>query len=127
MAKRVLVVDDDVDFQEAAGMMLKASGYEVAVASSSAEALAVLGSKPVDLILLDVMMESDTAGFHLAYAIRDDQKLKDIPIVMLTSIEKEMGVELDPAKSGDYMPVDAYLRKPLDAKKLKETVARLTS
>jgi len=127
MAKRVLVVDDDMDFQEATGMILKGSGYEVSTAANSAEALDVLNSQPVDLILLDVMMESDTEGFHLAYRIREDEKLKAIPIVMLTCIEEKTGVELDPTKSEDYMPVEAYLRKPLDAKQLKETIAKLTA
>ena len=127
MAKRVLVVDDDMDFQEATGMILAAAGYEVSKAANSAEAMEALTSQQVDLILLDVMIKSDTEGFHLAYKIREDEKLKNIPIVMLTCIEEKTGVALDPAASEDYMPVEAYLRKPLDAKQLKETIAKLTS
>ncbi len=125
MAKRILVVDDDVDFQEAAELILRKEGYQVVKAANGKEALDKLNTEAVDLILLDVMMESDTEGFHLAYKLRQDEKFKNIPIVILTCIEEKTGVDLDPDKSGDFLPIDAYLRKPLDAELLKAKVAEL--
>ena len=125
MAKRILVVDDDVDFREATELILSGAGYDVSQASNSQEAINTLRGEQIDLVLLDVMMESDTEGFHLAYQMREDDELKDVPIVMLTCIEESSGVQLDPEKSQEYLPVEAYLRKPLDADLLKTTIAGL--
>ena len=125
MAKKILVVDDDPDLREATEIILAGAGYEVAQADSAAQARQVLRSEKVDLILLDVMMETDTEGFHLAYEIRKDEKLKDIPIVILTCIEEKTGEMLEPEKSGDFLPVEGFLRKPLDAEALKGKIAEL--
>lgn len=123
--KRILVVDDDPDLREATEIILSSAGYQVSLASSGAEAVQKLTSQKVDLILLDVMMETDTEGFHLAYRIRQDLKLKDVPIIMLTCIEERTGEVLEPDKAGDFLPVQAFLRKPLDADVLKAKVAEL--
>jgi len=125
MAKRILVVDDDPDLREATEIILSGAGYEVSLAASAAEALKQLQAQKIDLILLDVMMETETEGFHLAYQIRQDSRLKDIPIVMLTCIEEKTGEMLEPEKAGDFLPVQAFLRKPLDAAVLKQKVAEL--
>jgi len=125
MAKRILIVDDDVDFQQATELILKSAGYEVCKAFSAAEAMKKLQSERVDLVLLDVMMDSDTEGFHMAYNIRQDKQLKNIPIIILTCIEEMTGVGLDPEASGDFLPVEAYLRKPLDAEELTSKIAEV--
>jgi len=127
MAKKILIVDDDSDIREATEMVLVAAGYDVLHAASRAEAEKVLAeqSDQVGLILLDVMMETETEGFHLAYKLRADERYKPIPIVILTCIEETTGETIQPEQSGDYLPVDAYLRKPLDAEQLKATVAQL--
>ncbi len=125
MPKRVLVVDDDVDVRDTTRMILSAAGYEVLEAASRKEAEQQLASQKVDLIILDVMLETDTEGFHLSYKMRQDPKLKRIPIIMLTCIEEKTGQELTPEESGDFLPVEAFLRKPLDPDELKAQVAML--
>ena len=118
MAKRILVVDDDPDLREATQIILSGAGYEVTLADSAAQARQKLQAEKVDLILLDVMMETETEGFHLAYELRRDPKFKSIPIMMLTCIEEKTGQMLEPEKAGDFLPVEVFLRKPLDAKVL---------
>jgi CheY-like chemotaxis protein len=125
MAKRILIVDDDADFRDATEVILTSAGYDVLHAATGREAEQKLHAEHVDLILLDVMMETDTEGFHLTYRIRQDENLKDIPIVMLTCIEEKTGETLEPEKSGDYLPVEAFLRKPLNAAELKKHIAQL--
>jgi CheY-like chemotaxis protein len=125
MAKKIMVVDDDADLREATEIILTSAGYEVIHASSAAEAQKKLSTVQPDLILLDVMMETDTEGFHLAYKIRENPKLKDVPIIVLTCIEEKTGQVLEPEKAGDFLPVQGFLRKPLDAKVLKEKIAAL--
>ncbi len=124
MSKRILIADDDPDLREAAGIILSSCGYEVLMAGSASQALETLQSEQVDLMILDVMMETHTEGFHLAYRIRQDDKLKKLPIIMLTGIEADMGEMLEPGKSGDYLPVEGYLRKPLDPEEFREKVAQ---
>ncbi|MHC4982969.1 MAG: response regulator [Planctomycetota bacterium] len=125
MAKRILIVDDDADFREATELVLAGAGYEVSEAADAKEAEEKLRSEKIDLILLDIIMDTDTEGFHLAYKLRKDEKLKDIPIVILTCIEEKTGEEIEFSKSGDYLPVDAFLRKPLNADELKAQIAEL--
>ena len=125
MAKRILVVDDDPDLRESTEIILSAAGYQVALASSAAEATKFLQRDSVDLIILDVMMETDTEGFHLAYQIRQDDRLKNVPIIMLTCIEEKTGEVLDPTKAGEYLPVQGFLRKPMEAAALKAKVAEV--
>jgi DNA-binding response OmpR family regulator len=125
MAKKIMVVDDDPDLREATEIVLSGAGYDVSLAASAAEALEMIKTTPVDLFILDVMMETDTEGFHLAYKIRDMDKHKNTPIVMLTCIEERTGQVLDPDKAGDFLPVQGFLRKPMDAKTLKAKVAEL--
>ena len=125
MAKRILVVDDDPDLREATEIILSGAGYEVSLAASAAEAWRKLQAEKVDLFLLDVMMETETEGFHLAYKIRQDKKLKDLPIIVLTCIEEKTGEVLEPEKSEDFLPVQAFLRKPLEPEVLKARIAEL--
>ena len=79
----------------------------------------------MDLVLLDVMMETETEGFHLVYKLREDSRFKNLPIVMLTCIEEKTGEMLDPDKAGDFLPVQAFMRKPLDPQQLKAKLAEL--
>ena len=125
MAKTILVVDDDPDLREAAQIVLNKAGYEVLQAASGKEALDLLKTTRPDLILLDVMMETDTEGFHLAYEIRKDSRFKDVPIVMLTSVEEKTGERIDLEKAGEFLPVQRFLRKPMDVKTLTSTIAQL--
>ena len=125
MAKRILVVDDDPDLREVTDIILGGAGYEVLQAASAAEAMKTLQAEPVDLMLLDIMMETETEGFHLVYKLRQDDRFKDLPIVVLTCIEAKTGQLLEPEKSGDFLPVQAFLRKPLDADVLKAKVAEV--
>lgn len=125
MAKRILIVDDDPDIRDATQIILRGAGYEVDTAGGAAEGMEKLRESGADLILLDVMMETETEGFHMAYTVREDPKLKDIPIIILTCIEEKTGEVLEPDKAGDYLPVQAFLRKPLDAETLKAKVAEV--
>jgi CheY-like chemotaxis protein len=125
MAKRILIVDDDPDLREATEIVLTSAGYAVSTAASAAEGWKALKATKPDLILLDVMMETDTEGFHMAYKLKEDPAFKAIPIIILTCIEAKTGEVLEPEKAGDFLPVEAFMRKPLDAAALKAKVAEL--
>ena len=125
MAKPILIVDDDPDLREATQIILTGAGHKVATAASAAEAAKLMESQDFGLVILDVMMETDTEGFHLAYRMREDPRLKDTPILMITNIERRTGEPIDVGEAGDFLPVNEFLRKPVSAEELKAKVAQL--
>ena len=116
--KRILIVDDDPDQRLVIRLPLEAAGYEVKEAANTEEGRRlVLETKP-DLIILDVMMDSTTAGFQLALELHnraDDSEFKEIrntPIIMLTAIHSTTPLRFAPDE--DYLPVQTFLEKPVD-------------
>jgi CheY-like chemotaxis protein len=82
------------------------------------------GQKP-DLILLDIMLSSPSEGFHLAYELKQDEELKDVPIIMISSIGKTMGLDYSKELGSDYVKADRFLNKPFDAKTLRDAVTEV--
>ena len=71
------------------------------------------------------MMDDNTEGFHTAYKLRKDPGLKFVPILMLTSVNQKLNMKCDPKKDGNFLPVDAFLEKPVEKIKLLKEVKRL--
>ncbi|MGD8452538.1 MAG: response regulator [Phycisphaerae bacterium] len=124
MAK-VLVIDDDPDFQDAVRLMLEKAQFEVEVASNADEGLAKVKSTSPDLVVLDVMMPSDYEGFAVARAIREELKLTKLPLVILSAIHEQKHVPYRFAVDATYLPVDVFLDKPVDTARLVDTVKEL--
>ena len=117
----ILLVDDDQDFRDALQIILTNHGFEVRTAGNRHEALEALESKKPDLILLDVMMTTDTEGFDLALQIRKKHGAGGLPIILLTSfLEKvrEEGPERFQHMMGAEWPAKWMFEKPVDTKKL---------
>jgi len=120
--KRILIVDDDRDVFEAMKIVLEAEGYGVEWATNGAEALQkARGSRP-DLMILDVMMNSDDEGFQVTYTMRQDKDLANIPILMVTSVGARTGFSFDKKRDEDFLPVNEFLEKPVDPKVLIDKV-----
>ena len=122
MSKKVLIIDDDFDLVEAMRITLEAAGFDVIDAQDGESGLAKIKSEAPKLIILDVMMSAMDEGFHVAYKIREDETIKDIPIVMLTAVGNQTGFQFDPGKDADFLPVDAFLDKPVNPKNLVDVV-----
>jgi CheY-like chemotaxis protein len=123
----ILLVDDDPDFVDATKLILEKSKYKVITASNSEEGWTKAQAENPDLILLDVMMESPDAGFQLAYKIRNDKKLKNKPILLLTAIGKVTGFKFDKKKDEDFLPVEEYIEKPVKPEILLEKISKALS
>jgi len=121
--KTVIVIDDDPDVLEATKVTLEGSGYAAVTAMSGPEGLSRIRQGGIDCIILDVMMARETEGFHIAQELKADGKTSKIPIIMMTSVSKKTGFEFSPATDKDFMPVEVFLEKPVDPKKLVQTVA----
>jgi DNA-binding response OmpR family regulator len=112
MGKRILVVDDDENILNMEKTILEQRGFEVTGAIGGAEALEVLGQRTFDLVLLDVMMP-EVDGFTVCRKIKEDPRLKDLPVIFLTA--KGGGEALaEGFESGAVM----YINKPFTANKL---------
>jgi DNA-binding NtrC family response regulator len=114
-AKRILVVDDEKDTVEMIATLLELEGYKVFPAFSGVEALRFLeverqgaseAETPVDLILLDVML-GDEDGRDICRKIKEDEKMKFIPVIILT-VRSSLQDKID----GLNLGADDYLTKP---------------
>jgi CheY-like chemotaxis protein len=123
--KKILIIDDDESLRAAMKAVLTGS-YELREAGSRTQALETLKTYTPDVVLLDVMMESNSAGFELAREIKENKKLGKVKILMITNVDKEMNMDFkkdagDPA----WLPVDDYVIKPIEPKVLLSKVKSL--
>jgi two-component system phosphate regulon response regulator PhoB/two-component system alkaline phosphatase synthesis response regulator PhoP/two-component system response regulator VicR len=117
----ILLVDDDPDLRDSLQIILEKNGYTVRTASNGQEALEALKAKEPDLMILDIMMATDTEGFDLAYELKNRPNSKDLPIILLTSfLEKvrQEGPDRFQHIMGEAWPAKWLFEKPVDTKKL---------
>ena len=124
--QRILVVDDDVDLCDSLKVVLEQAGYDTQTAASRAEGMEKIRTQQPDLVILDVMMETWQDGFEMSRDLKRDPRLKNTPILMLTSIEELTGIELK-SSAGDpvWLPVDRFLDKPAAPDTLLAEVKKL--
>jgi two-component system chemotaxis sensor kinase CheA len=116
----ILVVDDSVTIRTFEKALLEAAGYDVTAASDGLEAWNLLQSKRCDLVVSDVEMPNMT-GFELTEKVRGDQKLKDMPLVLVTTLSSD-----EDRKRGIDAGADAYVIKgSAEQDHLLDTVRRL--
>lgn len=117
----ILLVDDDPDIRDSIKIILEGNGYRVRTAGNGRQALEELEYKVPELMILDVMMSTDTEGFDLAYELKGNPKFEKLPIIILTSfLEKvrEDGPEDFQHILGEEWPAKWLFEKPVDSKKL---------
>lgn len=122
---KILVIDDDMDIRESIKTVLEAKSYEVITAVNGNDGLKTAKSEKPALIILDVMMDSDSEGFNVSYEIRKDEELKYTPILMLTSVNQKTDFNFNPEKDGEFLPVDSFVEKPVNPQKILEKVSEL--
>lgn len=118
---KILIVDDDPDIVEAGRLVLEHEGYEVEGAASRADGMKRLEEVKPDLLILDVMMEEPDDGLRMAREIR--KAGHTFPIIMLTSVNAAMGLNID--KDEEMVPVDEFQPKPVDPQTLIAKVKKL--
>jgi two-component system response regulator RegX3 len=110
---RILIVEDEVSFSDPLSYLLKKEGYDVAVAETGPDGLAVFDKNGADLVLLDLMLPG-LSGVDVCRALR---QRSTVPVIMLTAkdseIDKVVGLELG---------ADDYVTKPFSS---RELVARM--
>lgn len=115
----VLVVDDDHFLHKIIGKILAAKNYQLAFATSGAEALDIVRKTRPDLILMDIMMP-DMDGLEATRQLKTVPRLADIPVIMITgNSEKDIVTESLKAGATDFVV------KPIDRQTLLEKVGRV--
>ena len=118
---KILIVDDDPDIVEAARLVLEREGYEVESAPNRVEGMKKIEEVKADLLILDVMMEEPDDGLRMAREIR--RAGHTLPIIMLTSVNAAMGLNID--KDEEMVPVEEFQSKPVDPQTLIAKVKKL--
>ncbi len=113
----VLVIDDDPEFQELVDMNLSLVGFSVTQALNGPEGLKLAKKKP-DVILLDWTMP-DMSGLEVLEVLKDDKKMKEIPVFMMTA--KTLVGEIDQAFDKG---ADDYITKPVELRQLSKIITQ---
>ena len=114
----VLLVDDEPDFLDNLSLALEMAGCQPITATNGFEALQVLQSQPIDLIVADINMPN-MGGYQLYRLIRRNPRWIGIPFLFLTGCrfvsEAEIGY-------GKRLGVDGYLIKPISVNELLSAI-----
>jgi two-component system, OmpR family, response regulator len=123
--KTVLLVDDDEDFLFQNKFQLEKMGFSVESASTQDEARQILSRIRPDLAVLDLMMDRMDAGFVLSYLIK--KKDPTIPVILVTAVTSETGLEFDSAtdEEKNWVKADVVLAKPVRFEQLEREIHRL--
>jgi two-component system chemotaxis sensor kinase CheA len=117
---RILLADDSITTRALERSILEVHGYEVLAAVDGVEALQMLRSQGADLVISDVQMPR-LDGFGLLLAIKSEERLAGIPVIILTSMETPKEQE-----RGLALGADAYIMKrKFDQRELLETIRQI--
>jgi len=129
--KTVLVVDDDPDINSITQGYLKKAGFLVKEAFNGVEAMEIIKKDPPDAIVLDVMMPEKN-GYQVCSELKKDERLAEIPILLLTSVGSSVTsnqVADQPTRyshfSGMYTEADDYLEKTASEKEIVQSIQQL--
>ena len=119
MTKHVLIADDEPNIVISLEFLMKREGHRVTIARDGDAALEAIRRERPDLVLLDVMMPGKS-GFEVCQAVRADEALAAVKILMLSA----KGRDTDLAK-GSALGADAYMTKPFSTRELADKVREL--
>ena len=116
----ILYIEDERPMIDLVHQALKLLGFKVVGALSGERGMTLMRERKPDLLLLDLMMP-DFNGWDVYRAMKKDDKLRDVPIIVITARVPEYGkVVLD-----DLPPADDYITKPFDVEDLLRSVQNI--
>lgn len=123
---KLLIIDDDPDFVEGIVSILEKANYDIDARYNPDEGFETLKSGSYDLLLLDVLMGRGAEGIMIARKIGNDEKLREIPILIITGMREQIaflfpGQPVHPS----FVPTDELIEKPVEPDLLLEKVSTL--
>lgn len=125
MAKKVLIVDDELDMRTFVSTLLETSGYKPLTAVDGKEGMEVARKQKPSVVLLDVMMPNES-GIGMYRDLKNDPDLKDVPVIMVSALSRKTFFHsqkvLDEYKGENIPEPAAYIEKPPEADELLEAI-----
>jgi CheY-like chemotaxis protein len=126
--KDILIIDDDRDMTRTLQAILSAHNYNVRTANDSSRGMEMLKSRIPDLLILDIMMDSELEGQNFAHTIKSNPDYRDLPVLVITGMLEAIGVNIrDSFEDNKNLPLVSMLDKPFDPDELITRVAELIS
>ncbi len=119
---RILLIDDDRDMHLAVELILAPLGCELTCCSTGTAGLEAMRRQRPDLVLLDIMLTQPAEGLQVACQMRQDARLKGIPIVFMSAMAQTSEAEYAREVCPVALDADLFIEKPLDARSLREAV-----
>lgn len=123
--KKILLIDDDCAFVQANRDLLEAYNYKVFSAQNGADGLELAKREHPDMIILDVMMATDTEGFEIARRLFQLPELKGVRVILVTGINKALNLPYKFEADEAWLPVSHVLEKPIPPKVLLAEIEKL--
>ena len=125
--RNILMIDDDKDFVLSTKTFLEGRGYKVETAHNGTEGWEKIKGGKADLIVLDIMMDTDNEGFNLAYKLKETEATKRIPIIIVSGFSQHLKEKMDQFEfiMGREWPAAAQMDKPINLKDLASTIGRI--
>lgn len=124
--KLVLVADDDVQMVFSIRSLLENSGFDVIFTYRSDKVIELACEFHPDLIILDVMFAGAGIpdGIELSRRIKNNGQTSSIPVIILSGVKKVMDFSSDLEPDDDWMPVKAFLDKPIKPETLLNEIKK---
>ena len=122
---KILVIDDDPDLQILLQTVLERKGFQVVSAYNPEEGIQKVESEKPDLVILDVLMPQDYEGFDVARKIREDLKMRELPIILLSAVHSVKKVPYRFSPHEEWLPVDYFFDKPVESPVLLSKIKEL--
>ena len=124
-----MIIDDDRDIIDSLTLVLEASGYRVESKMDTDNLITDVKTASPDLIILDVIFPEDPqAGFKAARELHKDEDLGHIPVLLLSAVNIKSNLAFGFSESDiseDFMPVEAFIEKPVEPQVLLERIRNL--
>jgi two-component system alkaline phosphatase synthesis response regulator PhoP len=133
--RNALVIDDEPDVTRYLEILLSDNGWQVRTANSGERGLELASEEPPDVVLLDLMMP-ERGGLSTLVAFRKDERLQDVPVVLVTAIETHVKNIYEPEPDRHFerylerfkkLKAEAFVEKPIDAQRLLRVLDEVTS
>lgn len=118
--KRVLLAEDDRALRRLLEVVLERAGYKVTAAADGLEAMKLVLSGPIDVVVTDAMMPN-LSGHEFCRFIRNSPALAHLPVILLSALERKDQT----SQAGEQ--ADAFLPKPVSSEGLIECIEKLTA
>ena len=125
----ILIIDDDLDIVDSLKMILETNGYQVSVKTDADNVIEAVMEVNPDLIILDIIFPEDpNAGFAAARELQKNDQVKNIPVLLLSAVNQQSKMSFGFSEtdiSEDFMPVEAFVEKPVEPEILLAKVQAL--